>query len=199
MSDLSSFRRPPRTLAAALLVTTALAAGAGAFLATSSGLTAYAAPLSVAPTNPQPGFAPLVAKVKPAVVQIAVVSVPGGNEDADADDGGRQQQQMPDNLPPEIQRFFRQFGNGSNGQMQRPRQQEEHAQGSGFIIDPAGAIVTNNHVVDGAREVSVTLTDGSKYKAKVIGHDPKTDLALVKIDAGHELPYVAFGLFRQRP
>ena len=71
MSYTPSFRL--RGFAAALLVTTALAAGAGAFLATNSGLVANAAPLSVAPSNPQPGFAPLVAKVKPAVVQIAVI------------------------------------------------------------------------------------------------------------------------------
>jgi serine protease Do len=200
MSDNSSFRHSPRAFAAALLVTTALAAGAGAFLATNSGLTANAAPLSVTPSNPQPGFAPLVAKVKPAVVQIAVISV--GHESASADqddnDGGAQQTpDVPQGLPPDFQRFFRQFGNGQGGQggmqfRQQP-QQEEHAQGSGFIIDPAGYIVTNNHVVDGATEVSVTLTDGSKYKAKVIGRDAKTDLALVKIDAGHALPYVAFG------
>src|SRR5450755_1677072 len=202
MSDNSSFRHSPRALAAALLVTTALAAGAGAFLATSSGLTANAAPLSITPSNPQAGFAPLVAKVKPAVVQIAVISVPGGNENAAADGndaGPQEQQQMPDvpqGLPPDIQRFFRQFGNGQGGngqggmQFRQSPQQEEHAQGSGSIIDPAGYIVTNNHVVDGARDVNVTLTDGSKYKARVIGRDAKTDLALVKIDAGHDLPYV---------
>jgi serine protease Do len=198
MSDKSSFGHSPRALAAALLVTTALAAGAGAFLATSSGLTAYAAPLSVTPTNLQPGFSQLVSKVKPAVVQIAVISI--GHESAGADqddsDGGAQQQQMP-NLPPGMEQFFRQFGGqGGEGGMQfrqQQPQQEEHAQGSGFIIDPTGYIVTNNHVVDGATSVSVTLTDGSKYKAKVIGRDAKTDLALVKIDAGHALPYVAFG------
>jgi serine protease Do len=60
-------------------------------------------------------------------------------------------------------------------------------------VDPAGYIVTNNHVIDGATEVSVTLSDGAKYAAKIIGRDDKTDLALIKIDVGHELPYVAFG------
>ena len=69
----------------------------------------------------------------------------------------------------------------------------QRALGSGFVIDPAGYVVTNNHVVDGARDVSVTLTNGDKYKAKVIGRDSKTDLALLKIDVGHDLPYVAFG------
>jgi serine protease Do len=84
--------------------------------------------------------------------------------------------------------MLRQFG--QRGQMRAP---EQRAQGSGFVIDPAGYIVTNNHVVDGAREVTVTTTDGTEYKAKVIGRDEKTDLALVKVDAGHALPYVAFG------
>jgi serine protease Do len=87
--------------------------------------------------------------------------------------------------------YFDQQGNG--GMQGNGGAMEQRALGSGFIIDPAGYIVTNNHVVDGAHDVSVTLTDGSKYKAKVIGHDKKTDLALVKIDTGHALPYVTFG------
>jgi len=70
---------------------------------------------------------------------------------------------------------------------------QRRALGSGFIVDPAGYIVTNNHVVDGAREVSVTLNDGSEHRARLIGRDDKTDVALIKIDAGHDLPYVAFG------
>src|SRR5689334_10751916 len=97
-------------------------------------------------------------------------------------------QQMPELPAPfgdMFRRYFRQH-EGSSASVQR-------ALGSGFIIDPAGYIVTNNHVVDGARDVSVTLTDGDKYKAKVIGRDSKTDLALLKIDVGHDLPYVAFG------
>ena len=177
--------------AAAMLLTAGLGGAVGALLISApASFSAHAAPLSVTPVNPQPGFAPLVSKVKPAVVQIAVTSVAKDRE-VDADDEDSQQQRE---LPPEIQRFFRQFGNGQGQmRMQRPQSQEEHAQGSGFIIDPAGYIVTNNHVVDGARDVDVTLTDGTKYTAKVIGHDAKTDLALVKIDAGHELPYVAFG------
>ena len=62
----------------------------------------------------------------------------------------------------------------------------------GFIIDPP-AVVTNNHVVDGAHDISVTLTDGNKYSAKLIGRDQKTDQALLKINAGHPVPDVAFG------
>jgi serine protease Do len=85
-----------------------------------------------------------------------------------------------------LRRYFGQQGRGYALPQQR-------ALGSGFIVDPTGYIVTNNHVIDGAREVSVTLNDGSKHTARIIGRDDKTDLALVKIDAGRELPYVAFG------
>ncbi|MGZ5929997.1 MAG: DegQ family serine endoprotease [Rhizomicrobium sp.] len=178
---LPEFRSGKSTLAA-LLICTALGAG-GVGYAISAGSLA-AAPLAVTPANPQPGFAQLVSRIKPAVVQIATISRPDDNQET------QQLQQMPD-LPAPFGDFFRhRFGPGGRNGGGMP---EQRAAGSGFIIDPAGYIVTNNHVVDGAREVSVTLTDGNKYKAKVIGRDAKTDLALVKIDAGHNLPYVAFG------
>jgi serine protease Do len=185
MSDnFSPQSRSPRRLATALLLGAVI--GAGGVALALSGPSFAAPPISVAPVNPQPGFAPLVAKVKPAVVQIATVSRPEANmEESDS------QGQMPDMQGPMgdmMRRYFNQQGGGNR--MQMP---EQHAQGSGFIIDPAGYIVTNNHVVDGARDVSVTLTDGAKYKARVIGRDAKTDLALLKVDAGHALPYVAFG------
>jgi serine protease Do len=131
-----------------------------------------------------------VAKVKPAVVQIATVSTPGQTSQDGQDNNAMPQ--MPD-LPPQFgdmfRRYFGQPGNGGMGNGQRA----QRALGSGFIIDPDGYIVTNNHVVDGARDVSVTLTDGNKYSAKVVGRDAKTDLALLKISAGKPLPYVAFG------
>jgi serine protease Do len=66
-------------------------------------------------------------------------------------------------------------------------------QGSGFIIDPSGYVVTNNHVVGEADSVRVELADGRELPAKVVGTDPKTDLALLKIEAGADLPTVAFG------
>src|SRR5579871_1219375 len=65
--------------------------------------------------------------------------------------------------------------------------------GSGFIIDPAGYIVTNNHVIDQAEEITVRLQDNTEFKARLIGHDPKTDLALLKIDAPAPLPFVEWG------
>jgi serine protease Do len=169
--------------------------GTGATALALSGTSFAAAnppPLSQAPVMPQAGFAPLVARVKPAVVQIATVSRPQLSADEQGDDqdnqGSQTMPQMPD-MPGPFGDFFRHYFQQHPGQGRL----EQRALGSGFIIDPQGIIVTNNHVVDGAREVSVTLTDGSKYKAKVLGRDAKTDLALVKIDAGHPLPYVTFG------
>src|SRR5271157_4731966 len=67
------------------------------------------------------------------------------------------------------------------------------ALGSGFIFDPSGYVVTNNHVVGDAGKVEVTLQDNSKYTAKIVGRDPKTDIAVLKIKADKPLPYVTFG------
>jgi serine protease Do len=67
------------------------------------------------------------------------------------------------------------------------------ARGSGFIIDANGTIVTNNHVVKGAQSVSVTLDDGTVLPAKVIGHDDRTDIAVLRVDAGHKLPFIELG------
>jgi len=86
-------------------------------------------------------------------------------------------------LPPEFQQFFDQ-------QPQQPRTQE--AQGSGFIVSKDGYILTNNHVVDGADQVKVALLDHRSFKAKVVGHDPQTDVAVLKIDAS-DLPTVSLG------
>ena len=189
--------RPPHTFLIALLASTMIGASAGAWMA-SAATAPTPAPITVSNPNPQPGFAPLVSKVKPAVVQIATISSLKQNS-ADTEDGDDAIQPQADDgqamqdLPPGLQQFFRNFGGGGRGGMRMMPGQEQKALGSGFIIDPAGYIVTNNHVVDGARDVSVTLTDGNKYKAKVIGRDAKTDLALLKIEAGHSLPYVAFG------
>jgi len=163
--------------AAVLLAGTVLATGGIAWSDTG------APPIQVPPVAREAGFAPLVNKVKATVVNIATSSV-ATNADAQ-----QQTQQMP-NLPEDspfgdmLRHFY---------QHRHPRGMQEHAMGSGFIVDPAGYIVTNNHVIDHADKITVTLDDGASFPAKVVGRDQKTDLALLKIDAGKTLPYVAFG------
>lgn len=95
---------------------------------------------------------------------------------------------MPDEQLEMLRRFGFPFGD-FNGPGMTP---ERRGQGSGFIIDPNGIILTNNHVVDGADEVTVHLTDKREFKAKVLGTDPKTDIAVIKIE-GKDLPVVKLG------
>jgi serine protease Do len=174
--------------AAALLATTVIAGGglARAEVRTTDSNTATA-PLGLAPVVNQAGFADLAAKVRAAVVNIATT---GGVNQVDEQGAPDLHGQMP-NFPPNspLGQMFRRFFDGQ-GQMQMA---PVHALGSGFIVDPAGYIVTNNHVVDHAQDVKVTLDDGQTYTAKVVGRDTKTDLALLKIDAGKPVPYLAFG------
>src|SRR5436190_16441157 len=68
-----------------------------------------------------------------------------------------------------------------------------HGVGSGFVIDPKGYILTNNHVIDGANRITIGMLNGDRYRAKVVGIDKETDLAVLKIDADHDLPVVKFG------
>jgi serine protease Do len=180
-------------LAAATALSFAFVPGAGAQVS------APAAPVIVQ----LPTLAPLVKKVLPAVVNVSVSMKPGApagdEDDEDQDSGGDQDQMGPQRNFPQspfdefLRRFFEQQQQG-NGRTppQQPRV-ERMALGSGFIIDPSGYVVTNNHVVQNADTVTVIFQDGSKHKAKIVGRDPKTDLALVKIDAPQPLPYVQWG------
>jgi serine protease Do len=178
--------RRARVLLAALMSTTIIGGSAAAW---SLGSRADAAtePLKLAPatvTNAA-GFADLVAKARPAVVSIATT---GRFEAAGSS-------QMPA-FPPgsALDELFRRFlDGGPDSSRARPDGPTARALGSGFIIDASGYIVTNNHVVDGASKIVVTLDDGSSFPATVKGRDEKTDLALLKIDAGKPLPYVTLG------
>ncbi|GGF53350.1 serine peptidase [Azorhizobium oxalatiphilum] len=141
-------------------------------------------------------FADIVQKVSPAVVSVKIKKDSSSQQTAmgDDDDFGGQQ------VPPQIERFLKRFGlengpQGPQGPMQRaprsgPGERRVVGQGSGFIISADGYVVTNNHVVDGAAEVDVTTTDGKEYTAKVIGTDPRTDVALIKIEGKTDLPFV---------
>jgi serine protease Do len=127
-------------------------------------------------------FADLAARVTPAVVNISSTHV----ETADA------QPDMP-NFPKgsPLEQFFKQFMESQNGG--KPMKRKATALGSGFVIDPTGYIVTNNHVIESATDIQVTTTDGVDHPAKLIGADPKTDLALLKIETEKPLPYVNLG------
>ena len=146
--------------------------------ATRTAATAPVAPASVAELNV--AFTSIAETVTPAVVSIQA--------ERSARQIQQQQQQRPPrrNQPPTLEDFFGQFG---NPQQQAPRQ----ASGSGFIVSKDGYILTNNHVVDDFDRVHVTLTDQRTFDARVVGRDPTTDVAVIKIDAGNNLPVAALG------
>jgi serine protease Do len=128
------------------------------------------------------GFADIVEKVKPAVISVRVKMERQTNS-------GLSNDELP--FPPgsPFERFFRRFGMPNNGDGGR---EIVTGQGSGFFITADGYAVTNNHVVQNAETVQVTTDDGKTYAAKVIGADPRTDLALIKVDA-KDFPYVKLG------
>jgi serine protease Do len=131
------------------------------------------------------GFAPVVKAVLPDVVNISTSKVVKASE--------RKQFDMPDEMPPFFQQFFgQQFGPNSDNRSMRPRDQREDSLGSGVIVSPDGYILTNNHVVEGATDVRVTLSDKRQLKAKVIGADPKTDIAVLKVE-GSGFPAITIG------
>ncbi len=133
-------------------------------------------------------FANLAEKLSPAVVNISTTQkVKGG--------GGPILMPFGDGMPQgqmdQFKDFFEQFGMPNKGG--DAPEQEVQSLGSGFVIDPEGFIVTNNHVIDEADEITVRFQDETQYKAKLVGRDSKTDLALLKIDAKKRLPFVTFG------
>jgi serine protease Do len=146
-------------------------------------------PLGAAPLS----FADLAQKVTPAVVSI---SVKGDSEVAENDLEIPGLPDLPEDNP--LYDFFRQFQkrfgqgqlNGKGGHPAHPHL--TMAQGSGFFISPDGYLVTNNHVVENAKDVSITLENGDKFPARVVGADARTDIALLKVKAPKEFPYVKF-------
>jgi serine protease Do len=129
--------------------------------------------VTAAPTVPQPNWVELTRALKPAVVNISTKRVENGTT-----------MQSPFGNDDPFQQFFKQFG--------QPQRRTVRSMGSGFVINPAGYIVTNNHVVDGASEITVKIDDGREMPGKVVGRDPRTDLALLKVEATG-LPVIPLG------
>jgi serine protease Do len=165
--------------AAALVVAPDLSLQGGYPAALAQNLTEQARKVA-APT----GFADIVEKVKPAVISVRVKV-----------DGGSQTSGLSSNdVPPGLREFFRRFGtpdmqNGPEGMPHGRGHNTITGQGSGFFISGDGYAVTNNHVVDKAESVQITTDDGKTHTAKVIGADPRTDLALIKVEGG-SFPFV---------
>src|SRR6202162_6504052 len=131
------------------------------------------------------GFAPVIKTVLPDVVNISTSKVVKASSQNQFD--------VPDGMPPFFQQFFgQQFGPNSENRSPRQHDQREDSLGSGVIVSPGGYILTNNHVIDGATDVRVTLADTRQLKAKVVGTDPKTDIAVLKVE-GTGFPAITVG------
>ncbi len=133
------------------------------------------------PVISMPDFADIAERVNPAVVYIESTEVVRAGE------GGRNQFRDP------FWDFFFGPDRQSPEQQQQPREQERTGRGSGVVIDKEGYILTNNHMIEGAEKVTVEFADGTRLKAEVVGTDPPTDLALIKIDPERDLPFAPLG------
>src|SRR5579872_1034071 len=165
------------------------AAGIGAVIG-SGGWAAHpvsaAAPSIVAPGSLETSFAPVVEKALPAVVNISSSKATKVSAEG-----------MPQMMDPLFRQFFgdqfggREFGGRERGRgSEAPRKQYEHSLGSGVVVRSDGYILTNNHVIDGANEITVTFDNKREMKAKLVGTDAKTDIAVLKVDATN-LPTIA--------
>ncbi|MGC1495053.1 MAG: Do family serine endopeptidase [Sulfitobacter sp.] len=143
---------------------------------------AFIAVQAVMAVAKQESLAPLAEKISPSVVNITTSTVVEGRTGP--------QGIVPEGSP--FEDFFREFQDRNNdGEGPRPRRSS--ALGSGFVISEDGFVVTNNHVIEGADEITIEFFSGQELVAKVIGTDPKTDIALLKVEATSPLPFVKFG------
>jgi serine protease Do len=157
----------------------------GASLHGQSPATLFSSAGAAEPAARPAGFADLVARVKPAVISVRVrMDTPTQTSSLNDDDASPFRENTP------LDRFLRQFGFGNmpNGM---PQMRNTATEGSGFFISADGYAVTNNHVVNNAKTVQVITDDGRTLPAKVVGADPRTDLAVIKVD-GHDFPFVKF-------
>lgn len=158
----------------------------GAFLGTAVTRSAHQGPPAVAPDvlREPVSFRGIVKRVLPAVVSIESRTKPAAREALPGWRGRRD---------PRLPEEFRQFFQDAVPQQFFRQAPSRIGFGSGFLVDPRGIILTNNHVVDGADVVTVQLSDGRKFTSKDIKTDPKTDLAIVRIDAKGKLPFLRLG------
>ncbi len=189
MSSLQS-RRTPLDRRFALMASAAAIAGAMA----AAGLALAAppeAPAQPAERSGPPSFAAIVQSVKPAVISVRAKVSETNSEDMSSQDNGHEQRRPPFFRRPPFDRFSREHGipNFPDGGG-HPR--FALAQGSGFFISADGYVVTNGHVVSDSQSVEIETDVHKTYKAKVVGTDPKTDVALLKVDGRSDFPYVAF-------
>lgn len=182
-------RRPRTRRLVKIVGASALAIGAGALsagvipLPLNASQTASAETVATQSKFATVSFADVVEKVSPAVVNIQVTQK------------ATPQLSSMNGVPNNMREFFEHhFGNkGMPGGQGAPEQRDRVGAGSGFVIDAEGYIVTNEHVIKDAHTITVTFKDGTVADAKLIGHDEKTDLALIKIDMDKPVPYVEFG------
>ncbi len=199
--------RSPFRRTLALLAGTALLAnvGAGGF-AYAQTAPAPAVPEQAAPAAPTPVSPAAVAPAAPPMQMTvpgngpasvadlaeglldAVVNI-STSQNVKDDEGAGPAPRAPDGSP--FQEFFNDFFNKNQGS--RQPNHNVSSLGSGFVIDPAGYIVTNNHVIEGADDIEVNFANGSKLKAKLIGTDTKTDLSVLKVEPKQPLKFVKFG------
>ncbi len=183
---MKTFQVAVSTAAIALVVAAGAGTMAGSWATAKTGKTipilmATQVSAAASQVNFQDGFAPIAKRAVPAVVNVSsskVIRTPGGSISS----------------PFFSDPFFRQFfGNTLPNDSQTPPSEErERSLGSGVIVNSDGYILTNNHVIDGAKDVKVSLGDKREFQARIVGTDPKTDIAVLKIDAKN-LPVLAFG------
>jgi serine protease Do len=179
--------------ASALAVVVGLSGGASFLFVTSQNAAAGGPQLRNAAAIMSPsggasaGFADLVSSVRPAVISVLIEGRETPTADSNDSTFNSQIPDLPDNNP--LKPFFNQFAHG-NGQPAAPKSQRFMAAGSGFAISPDGYFVTNNHVVANATKVTVQFANGDEKPATIVGTDPKTDLAVIKVAGLSNQPYV---------
>ena len=137
--------------------------------------------LGAVDARPAPdGFADLAERLMPAVVNISTSQTV------------QQRRSRAPGAPP-FNDFFEEFFNQRRGGPSQPESRKVSSLGSGFVVDPKGIIITNNHVIEEADEITINFADGSKLPAELIGRDPKTDLAVLKVESKKRLPFVPLG------